>query len=140
MQRAVSGMISINQFKQDQALLQNIFDILEERGVTDAKMLFDSKPFQSWIAYVCAQLDIPIHFEMDALTTLRYLHSALCDLDPSVTSEAESSHISASTWQRRELSASFVERLQKMQMTLRKTKEDMENIKNLPRRITHENE
>jgi len=137
-QRAV--VVSKNQFQKDQALLQNVFEILEERGLTDAKSLFDSKPFPSWIAYVCAQLNIPIHFEMDAITTLRYLHSALCDLDPSVTSEAESTQISASTWQRRELSASFIERLQKLQTTIRQTKEDITHIKNLPRRSGIDNE
>ena len=140
MQRAIKSFVSTNQFQKDQVLLQNIFDILEERGITDAKRLFDTQPFQSWIAYVCAQLSIPIHFEMDAVTTLRYLHSALCDLDPSITSEAESSNISASTWQRRELSASFVERLQQLQKTLRQTKEDMVNIKNFPIRSAQNDE
>lgn len=112
--------------KKDLDLLENIFQMLEQRGMSNVKALFDARPFQSWVAYICAQLNIPIHFEMDALTTLKFLHSALCDLDPSITSEAETSTISASTWQRRELSAAFVERLQKLQATLRATREDMD--------------
>jgi hypothetical protein len=111
-------------------LWQEVKFHLELRGVDDAMTVYKDHGFDAWLAWVYTGFQEPVRYKATEEENLEVLLGFLKSLDPGVMSSAEGvTKVTASTWERRELSACLVRRLQDFKGVLEQARDHLGDYK-----------